>query len=265
MLERAVRGWSLNHRLPADFDRIRLRTSPDSLGLKVLIHSSEVVAKDLFAAVRTLVRPGDTVYDIGANVGYFGVAAAVKAGHTGRVICFEPDQFNLGLIRTTARRLNPATHARLDALPMAVADGGARFAEFAIAERARASNSLASVGRTQAGGTRATLVVPTTTVDEVADALAPPRVIKIDVEGAETMVLAGATGVLDNHRPALVIEVGKEYAGDITQALLPRDYRLFNGDRPQPFESPVDSAVWNTWAIPAERLEELAPRASHPA
>jgi FkbM family methyltransferase len=48
------------------------------------------------------VGPGNTVWDIGANLGLFGFAAAVAAGPSGRVLAVEPDTALAGLLRRSA-------------------------------------------------------------------------------------------------------------------------------------------------------------------
>jgi FkbM family methyltransferase len=66
------------------------------------------------------VRHGDTVWDIGANLGLFSFAAAVAAGPCGRVLALEPDAVMAGLLRRSAA-VNGG-HAPVDVLPAAVSD-----------------------------------------------------------------------------------------------------------------------------------------------
>ena len=95
------------------------------------------------------------------------------------------------------------------ALVCAAASNDNGLAEFSIAMRGRASNHLAVVGgRSQTGGERARILVPTITLDSLLDTLLPPTFVKIDVEGAEVMVLEGATRLLAEVRPVLYLETG---------------------------------------------------------
>ena len=66
------------------------------------------------------VRRGDTVWDIGANMGVFSFAAAVAAGPSGRVLAVEPDNALVGLLRRSAAANHG--HAPVDVLPAAVSD-----------------------------------------------------------------------------------------------------------------------------------------------
>ena len=51
-------------------------------------------------AIRKYVAPGDTVYDIGANMGYVSLSLAKRVGLSGQVIAFEPVPQNIDLLRT---------------------------------------------------------------------------------------------------------------------------------------------------------------------
>jgi FkbM family methyltransferase len=57
------------------------------------------------------------------------------------------------------------------------------------------------------GGSSETLRVPSITVDAFAASNPPPSLVKIDVEGAESEVLAGAESTLKDHRPLVLCEV----------------------------------------------------------
>ena len=156
--------------------------------------------------VAETVRPGDTVWDIGANVGLFSFAAAVAAGPDGRVLSVEADTVLVGLLRRSAAA--GTRHAPVEVLPAAVAEE-CGVARFCIAKRNRSTSHLDGFGTTQTGGIRATELVPTIALDWLASHFPPPDVIKIDVEGAEVGVLSGGPAVLRAH-PRIICEVAKE-------------------------------------------------------
>lgn len=141
--------------------------------------------------VRT-VRPGQVVWDVGANVGFFTLLAATLAGPQGRVVAIEPLPRNLGLLR---RHLALNRIGNVSIVPQAVADapGTARFD----------AGPSPSMGLLRAsGGTE----VRVTTIDElVAGGMPPPHVVKMDIEGAESRAIAGAAQTLRRHRPVLLL------------------------------------------------------------
>ncbi len=144
------------------------------------------------------VRPGDTVFDIGAHRGFFTLVASVLTGPRGRVIAFEPLPLNQSYLYEHLRvnRTNNVT-----VIEAAVADfsGTARFSDGSDYNPKCISAHLSNEGEIE---------VRTLTLDEVVESgEAPsPRLMKIDVEGAEVMVLRGAHRLLERTGPTLVID-----------------------------------------------------------
>ena len=98
------------------------------------------------------------------------------------------------------------------------------------------------------GGIRAIELVPTVSLDWLATHFPQPDVIKIDVEGAEAQVLAGAATVLRS-RPRIICEVAKENAATVRSILTELDYTLYNGEQPAIRRLPEEEALPNTLAI----------------
>jgi hypothetical protein len=91
------RGVVLKRRLPTQFGSGPLFVSPDS-GLKYYRLDLKTADPTLFRMAAELVRPGDIVWDIGANVGLFTFAAAGLASPRGHVIAVEPDTWLVSLL-----------------------------------------------------------------------------------------------------------------------------------------------------------------------
>lgn len=209
LAERFARNCRIRRTLPCG---VAIYVSPDAQ-LKYLKRRFD----DDLVALGAAMTAADTVWDIGANCGVLSFSAA--AAH--RVIALEADPFLADLLAQSAAM----NHAPVTVVP-AAAWSGRGLAEFAIAARGRASNHLvAAGGHSQTGGVRGTLTVPTLTLDELYAHFGAPTFVKIDVEGAEASVLAGATRLLAEARPRLYLEIvpGDTVIGPI---LLAAGYRL---------------------------------------
>ncbi len=250
-LERATHRVVVRRRLPPPFASARIYVSTEG-GLRYLARTMAEVDPALLRLAAEVVRPGDTVWDIGANMGLFSFAAAVMAGPQGRVLAVEADTDLTGLLRRSAADgtgARPARRAPVEVLPVAVSDD-LSVAQFNIAHRNRATSHLAGFGSAMAGGVRTTQLVPTVTLDWLADRFSFPDVLKIDVEGAELAVLEGGATVLARS-PAVVCEVCAQNADAVTQILGGHGYALYDGDRCGGDRVPVAAAPFNTLAIAA--------------
>jgi FkbM family methyltransferase len=243
--ERLSRDRILKRRLPAVVGGGVIHVSPDSS----LSFWRPHISSDLFDFAIEFVKPGNTVWDIGANVGLFAFAAANRAGSGGSVVAIEADMWLVGLLRQSVALQN-GNSAKVEVLPAAASDA-VGIAEFNIAQRGRSANFLASsLGSTQSGGIRQSVQVMTLTLDWLLERRSKPSVVKIDVEGAECAVLRGAQRLLKDVRPVILCEVSERNAPEVSRTLLENLYTMYDwGDRAR---GPRDQAAWNTLAIPAE-------------
>ena len=237
----------VRRRLPRPFESARIYVSTEG-GLRYLARPMAGVDPLLLRLAAEVVRPGDTVWDIGANLGLFTFAAAVLAGEEGQVLAVEADTDLVGLLRRSAAvSTSTGTHAPVEVLPAAVSDE-LSVARFQVARRNRATSHLAGFGSSMTGGTRSTRLVPTVTLDSLADRLPAPDVIKVDVEGAEVPVLAGGHRVL-SRQPTVICEVSKQNAEAVAEVLIRHGYTLYDGARPPRERAAVSVAPFNTLAI----------------
>jgi FkbM family methyltransferase len=165
--------------------------------------------------IKEHVAVGDTVYDIGANVGYVSLSLSKSVGPAGRVIAFEPVPQNVDDFRETID-VNQINNIQL--LDFAASDQSGD-AVIRIAENL----STASMVWHRKNPSATELTVRTVQIDQLVEAgdLSYPSFVKIDVEGAEGLVLKGMQRTLAAAMPVLFIESSE--AGRETSWLLLRE------------------------------------------
>lgn len=139
------------------------------------------------------VNPGDAVFDIGANVGFYTVLAAKRVGTHGDVTAFEPLPRNIDFLRQHVD-LNNLTNVTVVQAAVAESDGTNRFSTF---------EGFLEGHLVDEGG----IEVETVSLDAFVESGTgrSPDVMKIDVEGAELEVLKGASDVLASARPIIFL------------------------------------------------------------
>ncbi|HEX5064618.1 MAG TPA: FkbM family methyltransferase [Myxococcota bacterium] len=136
-------------------------------------------------------------YDVGANSGYVALEVAARAPGV-EVIAFEP-QPGLAHNIAVSSALNRLTNVRVYAAMLGSRDGTGTI--FLAPQSIHAS----AVARYEGSPS---IACPSASIDALVESggLPPPDLIKIDVEGAEADVFAGAVRTIRHHRPALVFE-----------------------------------------------------------
>ena len=138
------------------------------------------------------VREGDVVYDIGANAGFFTLLASKLAGPKGVVYAFEPLPRNIDCLRKHVA-LNACENVRVLPFAAAARSGKTRFA---------IAHNPSQGGLSEHGE----LEVEIHSLDDlVAGGMERPAFMKIDVEGAESEVLAGASALLRESHPTILL------------------------------------------------------------
>lgn len=139
----------------------------------------EDYATELFTAAAV---PGATVVDVGAHLGWFTLQAARRVGPTGRVVAFEPNPQTRPLLERNVR-LN-GFGDRVVVVPQALADRAGPLG-FYLAP----AGDTSSLHRQGAGDVP--VEVEVVTGDAALAGFAPPRAIKLDLEGGEVAALRG--------------------------------------------------------------------------
>jgi len=170
---------------------------------------------------RDHIHPGDTVIDVGANVGVYTMLAAALVGQSGHVHAFEPDPQSMCYLLTTVNR-NRLT-GRVTLWSVAASDRSASARLYLDLKTAR-TTSLNADAYSPDAQVRQPLAVGTARLDDLITQ--PPQFIKIDVEGAELAVLSGASGLLRDYHPVLLVEVLPDNLPSVTDLLVSLGYSL---------------------------------------
>jgi FkbM family methyltransferase len=158
-----------------------------------------------FAFLDRVLKEGMVFIDVGANDGYYTLFAARRVGPRGKVAAVEPST------RERANLQRNLDRNRLDNVSIVPAALGAAsgHADLHLAHGAHAGHNTLG-GFAHAGVIAESLErVKVETLDNVVAELGLKRVdfVKIDVEGAEASVIAGARGVISSMRPLMLLEI----------------------------------------------------------
>ncbi len=135
--------------------------------------------------LRATIRPGDCVWDVGANIGFYTKLFAECVGESGMVLAFEPSSINFERLSRNCRLLN---NASLKQLGLSDSDGQLNFAQ--------GQDEIGSTSRISSlSGASAIAVRVADNIVQSGDAPLP-NIVKIDVEGHELNVLLGMTEIL---------------------------------------------------------------------
>jgi FkbM family methyltransferase len=153
------------------------------------------------ATLDRLLDDGDVFVDVGANVGYHTFRASARVGPAGRVVAVEANPENARLI---AHTIESNAIGNIELVPVALA-AGRGYVSFGT--HVGSNGGFLPDGASTTGSGRGT-IVPTLALDDLD--LDRVSVVKIDVEGAEGIVIDGATATIERHRPSFVMEFSKE-------------------------------------------------------
>jgi FkbM family methyltransferase len=161
---------------------------------------------DLEAQLLTssIVKPGDTVIDVGANRGMFALFASSIVGATGAVICFEPNPQCVAVLDRDVR-LNGISNVAVHNIGL-----GDREQELILTipsiNSGEGTFGTSPYDEKQLFRTR----VPVKRGDDVLCSVSPVM-IKVDAEGFEPRVLAGLENIIKRAQPLIVTEVAPNH------------------------------------------------------
>ena len=156
---------------------------------------------DVLAALSALLRPGGVFWDIGANYGFMSIFVEKTFNGAVRTVAFEPNPVVLDELR---KNLHLNNCSNIDVQPICLSDqvGTATF----YTSRDHSWNATLIRAFAENYHEDMQVQVQTSTIDHMVKLLPPPSVIKLDVEGAEHMVLQGGETFLANSHVPVIIE-----------------------------------------------------------
>lgn len=205
-----------------------LKLDPAQMSQKIMLDcfdANQLYEWETSQFLATVLKPGDGFVDVGTHVGYFSMLAASLVGDSGKVISFEPDERNFAQLLDHVET-NGFRHVK--PVNAAVSDHSGK-GEFHVNLDNDGGHALWNVGdhpfNEQSRNAPTTREVELVALDEVLAEFenGPPRVIKIDAEGAEHSVLKGARHYLSTTPvPFIIAEInhfGLEKMGTTEDAL----------------------------------------------
>ena len=180
---------------------------PNELTLLNCIGNGQFYELDISQVLLRVLAEGDAVIDVGANAGFFTILAGTLVGPTGRVLSLEPDPANCARLRNNVA-INGYDHVTVVDRPAIDVAGPV---EFFINSDDSGGNALWDPGQfpgnVRSSANRRVLPLAGTTIDDEIARLNISRVrlVKIDTEGADHLVLKGARNLLSSERPPLVL------------------------------------------------------------
>ncbi len=163
------------------------------------------------------IKKGDVVYDVGAHAGFYTLLASQLVGEFGTVIAFEPNEKNFSYLEKNIR-INKRNNIKTVKSAVSDHDGKSFF-------KMGENTSSGSITKINTG-----IEVLSTTIDkfvQTQDRL--PSFMKIDVEGAEALVLSGSLNTIKEHLPKIFIAIHNDGAyGECKKIFDGIDYKLIS-------------------------------------
>jgi FkbM family methyltransferase len=206
-------NWRRNHTFTACSNQgIRFRLNlVDSVGSHVFL--TGMCESGITELMLTLLRPGDTFIDVGANIGYHSLLAARLVGPHGSVLSVEPaPHLREALEHNLALNQELAALRNITVLPYCASDQRGTVVQSVLTEGYSGETTLRPLSGAH------TMSVEARTLDEMlteAD-LSRCHLVKMDIEGAEYLAINGMKRTLDRY-PAisLMTEVDDRYLREL--------------------------------------------------
>ena len=146
---------------------------------------------------RGSIKEGDTVIDIGANIGYYTLLFAKWVGPTGKVYAFEPEPTNFQLLEKNVKANN---YKNITIFQKAVSDKNDKLS-FYISDESSAANQLFKPQKFSQ-----IIDVDSVKLDECLPIDEKIDFIKLDIQGAEGTAIKGMNSILKNNSNTVIMQ-----------------------------------------------------------
>jgi FkbM family methyltransferase len=187
--------------------------------LKARVWPGDVLGKSLFVRglieedetkfIKRILQPGMVFIDVGANMGYYSLIGAKMVGTTGQVHSFEPSPRMVDELKHNVN-LNGFNNIHINNLALGNNKGVAQLSRYEAGKEVYGSISQRPFPGAQVIGYDDVQVIK---LDEYVkeNGISQVDAIKMDVEGAELLVLKGARDLLKNYRPTIIFELATQH------------------------------------------------------
>lgn len=184
---------------------VKMRLDPEDLGPRWILQTGQYETAS-FDMVREHLSNGATFIDVGANFGIYSLKAAPVVGAAGHVIAVEP---NPEAVRLLQANIAASEAHMVTVAPVACSDAESTLDLYVAPKANTGETSLSKTNAAQEGAISHSYKVRARPLDDIIRESGVTRVdaIKIDVEGAEYLVLKGAQQTLDRFHPMLLVEI----------------------------------------------------------
>jgi FkbM family methyltransferase len=153
--------------------------------------------------VGQFIKPGQTIIDIGANLGYYSVLFANRTGHTGKVFSVEPIELYRRILEKNTNELKQVT-----ILPFALGEKEGTLKMGNPSEDKHRHGLMRVLKEDETGS--AQYEVPVKNPAELFASIEKIDYIKCDIEGYEVPVIPAMKALIAKHRPIMQIETEGE-------------------------------------------------------
>jgi len=202
---------------------------------------------EMQSALGELIKPGMTVYDVGANVGYVTLMLGKLVGAQGKVFAFEALPDNVERLRRNVELNGFNNRVNLFSGAVAAGAGEVRFLVHASGGMGKAAGSAGREEHYQRE-----ITVPCISLDTFVyeQDNPPPQAVKMDIEGGEVMALPGMARVLAEARPLMLMELhGPESARAAWESLTSANYTLCEMKPGYPRVPSLDALDWKAYLV----------------